>query len=601
MNASADPVELVLEKLRALGSRLQRDGQGFAAQCPAHADAHPSLGVHRGRQGDALLCCRAGCSIDSVLSALGMSFMDLKADGNRQQPSASKANADQGQPRGFDTASAAAEQLRNQFGAWSQLSKYLDADGTPAGIVLRWDSKGSDGKSRKEVRPVWRTDSRWRAKWPSHSRPLYLLQKLKHWTRVFVAEGEKCADALDAMGLCATTSSGGAMQACKSSWEPLKGREVIVLPDADAPGMKYARDVVALLEAQGTHARIVELPGLQRDSGADIVDWLKEQHRGDKEAAFDALQALADVAFGQYGAGALSVTTAHSTEEGDQHAHTALPSDSAGAPDILLNSVSLTSLLDDPNALAPPLTLPSGFEGFDAASPFGAVALGAKVLWGGDPGTGKSRWLLALALGYARNGSRVVYALGEMSPRAMFRRALLMEAGLGNAALLNAEPHQVKLQAAAAALRTFANELCFIQHPIDFSAIGRAAEWADVLILDPVQAVRSAKAYEQRHEELDALMHCIVELSVKHHTVFHMASEIGKQEGAAARTLQSAFKGSSALAQYADAAYLLKPAVCGFQEVECLKQRDGDPLPFRLQIAPTGLKLFAPHALEALP
>ena len=57
---------------------------------------------------------------------------------------------------------------------------------------------------------------------------------------VFVVEGEKCADALMAAGLIATTNSGGAGKWSDAFSEYLQGRDVIILPDNDAPGMKHA-------------------------------------------------------------------------------------------------------------------------------------------------------------------------------------------------------------------------------------------------------------------------------------------------------------------------------------------------------------------------
>ena len=54
---------------------------------------------------------------------------------------------------------------------------------------------------------------------------------------VFVVEGEKCADALIMAGFIATTNSGGAGKWSDALSEYLQGRDVIILPDNDAPGM----------------------------------------------------------------------------------------------------------------------------------------------------------------------------------------------------------------------------------------------------------------------------------------------------------------------------------------------------------------------------
>lgn len=49
--------------------------------CPAHSDTNPSLLVGQGTDGRILLFCRAGCSTDSVLSAMDLERRDLFGDG----------------------------------------------------------------------------------------------------------------------------------------------------------------------------------------------------------------------------------------------------------------------------------------------------------------------------------------------------------------------------------------------------------------------------------------------------------------------------------------------------------------------------------------
>ena len=58
---------------------------------------------------------------------------------------------------------------------------------------------------------------------------------------------EKAADAARSIGLDAVTSAHGSSAPAKSSWAPLAGRDVVILPDADEPGAKYAREVAMLL------------------------------------------------------------------------------------------------------------------------------------------------------------------------------------------------------------------------------------------------------------------------------------------------------------------------------------------------------------------
>ena len=78
-----------------------------------------------------------------------------------------------------------------------------------------------------------------------------------------MVEGEKTSDAAGKLFsyYVPTTSMGGANAARLSDWAPLKGREVVVWPDNDPDGQRYARKVAALVQKAGaSSARIVRLP-----------------------------------------------------------------------------------------------------------------------------------------------------------------------------------------------------------------------------------------------------------------------------------------------------------------------------------------------------
>jgi len=71
--ATSDCVSRVLERLPS----AKRSGDGWSALCPAHDDHKPSLDIDQGDDGRALICCRAGCSGDDVVAALGLRWSDL--------------------------------------------------------------------------------------------------------------------------------------------------------------------------------------------------------------------------------------------------------------------------------------------------------------------------------------------------------------------------------------------------------------------------------------------------------------------------------------------------------------------------------------------
>ena len=81
---------------------------------------------------------------------------------------------------------------------------------------------------------------------------------------VVICEGEKAAEAAAAIfpNSIATTSSGGAGSASKTDWMPLAGRSILIWPDHDAAGEKYAREVAAILAALGCSVAIIDARAL---------------------------------------------------------------------------------------------------------------------------------------------------------------------------------------------------------------------------------------------------------------------------------------------------------------------------------------------------
>jgi len=169
--------------------------------------------------------------------------------------------------------------LERSLGPCSKTWTYEDDDADPVGLICRWDGPTPpDGgaHSGKQIRPIARVGDRWVLGGMPAPRPLYRLVDLLKRTgeRVYVAEGEKAADAAACLGLLATTSPHGSNSAAKADWRPLAGRDVAILPDHDEAGTRYAADVARLLAGLTPPAtvRIVPLPELA--TGEDLHDWI---------------------------------------------------------------------------------------------------------------------------------------------------------------------------------------------------------------------------------------------------------------------------------------------------------------------------------------
>lgn len=66
----------VREALEARGGQLKKTGKGYITTCPAHEDHDPSLSIGN-KPGRVVLKCFAGCTPESIVSALGLHLGDL--------------------------------------------------------------------------------------------------------------------------------------------------------------------------------------------------------------------------------------------------------------------------------------------------------------------------------------------------------------------------------------------------------------------------------------------------------------------------------------------------------------------------------------------
>jgi len=178
------------------------------------------------------------------------------------------------------------------------LWRYATTDGETAFYACRWNSADA-----KTFRPLSYLDGEGWAlvAWPDH-RPLYRLDEIaaKPGASIVVCEGEKAADAAALIypRSIATTSSGGANAAAKSDWSPLAGRRVLIWPDHDEPGRKYAREVAAILAALDCTVSLIDaaaLAAINPEGGARAAQ--PKWDTADAAVEWSDLGALAKAAF----------------------------------------------------------------------------------------------------------------------------------------------------------------------------------------------------------------------------------------------------------------------------------------------------------------
>lgn len=288
-------VDRLLAALRNVGCEPLKNGAGWTSSCPAHHDRSPSLSIGIGDDGRALVHCHAGCSPREVCAALGLSPSDLFSDepparaGGRPRARPRRAIAEgreRARPtvetrepnsdgRAFGSPGDALASLEKRHGPSSAVWTYRDGQGGIVGLIARWDVPEG-----KVIRPVSRNEdgSSWAVGGMPSPRPVYGLPELlaaDAGEPVFVTEGEKAADAAKLLGFISTTSPHGAKSASKADWSAVAGRDVVILPDHDDAGERYAADVARLASAAGAKSvRIVRLARCFEDlpTGGDIAD-----------------------------------------------------------------------------------------------------------------------------------------------------------------------------------------------------------------------------------------------------------------------------------------------------------------------------------------
>jgi DNA primase len=137
------------------------------------------------------------------------------------------------------------DQTQNKdWGVFIKSWFYRDIDGAPNVRVCRYEKDG-----KKSFRPFDLKANRYGCPSP---RPLYNLPGIAKADVVVFVEGEKCADALITLGICATTAmSGASAPPDKTDWSPLSGKHVLVWPDHDTVGKEHADRVIDKLKSLG--------------------------------------------------------------------------------------------------------------------------------------------------------------------------------------------------------------------------------------------------------------------------------------------------------------------------------------------------------------
>ena len=156
-----------------------------------------------------------------------------------------------------------------QHGVPSATWCYRDQQGRVLGYVARYDPP----EGRKQIVPWIFTEAGWTARAFPDPRPLYGLNRLVLNARVLIVEGEKAADAAQAIvgeRYAVLTWPGGAQALGKADFAALAGHKVLLWPDADEPGVACMRKLADRLLPICPEVKVLDVSG--QPDGWDAAD-----------------------------------------------------------------------------------------------------------------------------------------------------------------------------------------------------------------------------------------------------------------------------------------------------------------------------------------
>ena len=251
--------------LAALGEYRETGQDKYSACCPAHEDRQASLSISLGDNGKPLLYCHAGCEFADIKKALGFSAREANA---------SRASKPKKRHASMQAAIDAVARTVNEPIAETVLHLY--ENGKPVGGAIRFNLEGGG----KTFRQIHADGNAWLSGAGDNLWPVFKLNDLPAEGPIFLHEGEKACLAGWKIGLPSTCCKGGSNQPHKTDWSTLAGREVVIMPDNDEPGEKFAATMVGILQDHGCRVKVLRLNGRPEGGGdlADIVEGYDGTH-----------------------------------------------------------------------------------------------------------------------------------------------------------------------------------------------------------------------------------------------------------------------------------------------------------------------------------
>src|SRR5271166_1699530 len=287
----ASALDDVRNALQSAGHTIRpRGSDAFMASCPLHTDRCPSLSVTwrettRAGEGGAVLmhCFSCQAPAADIAAALGLRIADLFDNPARPDGSSAAVHHHQRRaatrkpirtpgplPARITVASETAQHVWRR----TRIYTYTTAEGTPVQQVLRHECC-CNGQPHKRFQQRYREAGQWVYRKPEGFAPvLYRPAALRtaattgRWR--WIAEGEKDADTLTALGRLATTNAQGAANFPDELIAQFHGVKVAIVADRDRAGYQRARDLYRRLKGVAAEIAVL-LPAVEADK-SDVTE-----------------------------------------------------------------------------------------------------------------------------------------------------------------------------------------------------------------------------------------------------------------------------------------------------------------------------------------
>ena len=247
-----------------LGTRFRSDSVKQVTRCCFHQDKMPSLSIDFAK---GAWHCFTGCGSGGLID------FEVKFNGgiSRQQAMESI----------FETLGMECSPAYDPAEEPEAIYPYTDEHGKIIFQKLRFAGK-------RFTQRMMGDDQKWAYTLKGARKPLYNLPSVITANNVLIAEGEKDADNVNRLRLGELDPVGFARVAATTNfdggghWDPslsryLAGKDVAILPDFDATGIRHAQEVATSVYDFASSVKVVQLPGLAEHG--DVSDYLLTHSR----------------------------------------------------------------------------------------------------------------------------------------------------------------------------------------------------------------------------------------------------------------------------------------------------------------------------------